>query len=125
MAERIVSPGVFTNEKDLSFLPQGIDGIGAALIGPTLEGPAFTPTIVRNFAEFEKFFGKLNEDFYVRTFGIQTHDRYGVIETLWRATKAQSQSLNLQQHGFLNSAGLGFSLNPRHQSDSANDQRSR
>ena len=65
MAERIVSPGVFTNEKDLSFLPQGIDGIGAALIGPTLEGPAFTPTIVRNFAEFEKFFGKLNEDFYV------------------------------------------------------------
>jgi hypothetical protein len=65
MAERIVSPGVFTNEKDLSFLPQGIDGIGAALIGPTLEGPAFTPTIVRNFAEFETIFGKESQDFYV------------------------------------------------------------
>ena len=24
MAERIVSPGVFTRERDLSFLPQGI-----------------------------------------------------------------------------------------------------
>lgn len=35
MAERIVSPGVFTREKDLSFLPQGISEIGAALIGPT------------------------------------------------------------------------------------------
>ena len=57
MAERIVSPGVFTREKDLSFLPQGISEIGAALIGPTLEGPAFVPTVVRNFGEFEETFG--------------------------------------------------------------------
>ncbi len=65
MAERIVSPGVFTREKDLSFLPQGIDAIGAALIGPTKEGPAFVPTTIRNFAEFEKIFGKETKDFYV------------------------------------------------------------
>ena len=65
MAERIVSPGVFTREKDLSFLPQGIDTIGAALIGPTNEGPAFVPTQVRNFAEFEKKFGSESQDFYV------------------------------------------------------------
>ena len=32
MAERIVSPGVFTREKDLSFLPQSIGAIGAAII---------------------------------------------------------------------------------------------
>ena len=49
MAERIVSPGVFTREKDLSFLPQGIGEIGAALIGPTESGPAFVPTLIRNF----------------------------------------------------------------------------
>tara|TARA_Y100001973_G_scaffold11765_1_gene16112 strand:- start:256 stop:2670 length:2415 start_codon:yes stop_codon:yes gene_type:complete len=65
MAERIVSPGVFTREKDLSFLPQGITEIGAALIGPTESGPAFVPTIVRNLGEFEKTFGKENQDFYV------------------------------------------------------------
>jgi len=65
MAERVVSPGVFTREKDLSFLPQGIGEIGAALIGPTLEGPAFVPTLVRNFAEFEDIFGKETQDFYV------------------------------------------------------------
>jgi len=65
MAERVVSPGVFTNEKDLSFLPQGIDGIGAALIGPTLDGPAFVPTNIRNFGEFEDIFGKETQDFYV------------------------------------------------------------
>ena len=65
MAERIVSPGVFTREKDLSFLPQGITEIGAALIGPTESGPAFVPTIVRNMGEFEEIFGKENQDFYV------------------------------------------------------------
>ena len=65
MAERIVSPGVFTREKDLSFLPQGISEIGAALIGPTDMGPAFVPTAVRTLGEFEQIFGKENQDFYV------------------------------------------------------------
>ena len=65
MAERIVSPGVFTREKDLSFLPEGIGEIGAALIGPTDMGPAFVPTAIRNLGEFEKIFGKENQDFYV------------------------------------------------------------
>ena len=65
MAERIVSPGVFTREKDLSFLPEGIGEIGAALIGPTDMGPAFVPTTIRTLGEFEKIFGKENQDFYV------------------------------------------------------------
>lgn len=47
MAERIVSPGVFTQERDLSFLPEGIAQIGAAFIGPTTKGPAFIPTQVQ------------------------------------------------------------------------------
>ena len=33
MAERIVSPGVFTRETDISFLPQGIAEIGLLLSG--------------------------------------------------------------------------------------------
>ena len=44
MAEKIISPGVFTSEIDLSFLPQGIGEIGAVVIGPTKTGPAFLPT---------------------------------------------------------------------------------
>jgi len=64
MAERIVSPGVFTRERDLSFLPQGVSEIGAAIIGPTNKGPAFVPTIVRNFEEFEKIFGSYSGDYY-------------------------------------------------------------
>jgi len=64
MAERIVSPGVFTREKDLSFLPQAIGEIGAAIIGPTKKGPAFVPTIVRSFNEFVDMFGDVTKDYY-------------------------------------------------------------
>lgn len=65
MAEKIVSPGVFTNEKDLSFLPAGIAAIGAAIVGPTRKGPAFVPTIINNFEEFIAQFGGLSESTYV------------------------------------------------------------
>ena len=64
MAERIVSPGVFTRERDLSFLPQGVSEIGAAIVGPTVKGPSFVPTVVRNFEEFESIFGTYNSDYY-------------------------------------------------------------
>ena len=61
MAERIVSPGVFTRERDLSFLPAGIAAIGAAIVGPTLKGPAFVPTQIRTFPEFEEMFGSTSD----------------------------------------------------------------
>ena len=65
MAEKIVSPGVFTNERDLSFLPAGISSIGAAIIGPTIKGPAFEPTVIESFSEFEQVFGPKTQDSYV------------------------------------------------------------
>ena len=64
MAEKIVSPGVFTRENDLSFLSQGIGEIGAAIIGPFHKGPAFVPTVVNTQSEFESIFGTPNGDFY-------------------------------------------------------------
>ena len=64
MAERIVSPGVFTREKDLSFLPAGVAQIGAAILGPTSKGPSFVPTVVRNFEEFKETFGDYSTDYY-------------------------------------------------------------
>jgi hypothetical protein len=59
MAQKFVSPGVFTSELDESFLAQGVGAIGAAVIGATLKGPAFTPTIVHNYQEFVYNFGGL------------------------------------------------------------------
>lgn len=72
MAERIVSPGVFTNEKDLSFLPAGIAAIGAAIIGPSLKGPAFVPTVINNFNDFIAKFGGLSEETYL-PYAIQSY----------------------------------------------------
>ena len=63
MAEKIVSPGVFTRENDLSFLPQGISQIGAAVVGPTEKGPAFIPTLITTQAEYESIFGT-PKDYY-------------------------------------------------------------
>ena len=57
MAEKIVSPGVFTNEIDQTFLPAAVADIGAAIIGPTLKGPAGIPTIVTSFSDFQNKFG--------------------------------------------------------------------
>ena len=65
MAEKIVSPGVFTNEKDLSFLPAGIAQIGGAFIGPATKGPAYVPTIVNSFTDFQVIFGKTNANYYM------------------------------------------------------------
>jgi len=64
MAERIVSPGVFTRERDLSFLPQAIGAIGAAIVGPTVKGPAFVPTLITSFQEYEEVFGGMDDRFY-------------------------------------------------------------
>ena len=57
MAEKIISPGVFTNEIDQTFLPSAVADIGAALIGPTVKGPAGIPTIVTSFSDFQNKFG--------------------------------------------------------------------
>jgi phage tail sheath protein FI len=63
MAEKIVSPGVFTKENDLSFLQQGVADIGAAFIGPFKEGP-LVPTIVNSQTEFEQLFGVVDDTYY-------------------------------------------------------------
>ena len=57
MAEKVISPGVFTNEIDQTFLPSAVANIGAALIGPTVKGPALVPTVVTSFAEYQQKFG--------------------------------------------------------------------
>ncbi len=64
MAERVVSPAVFTNEVDQSFLAQGISQIGGAIVGPFDRGPAFAPTVVRSQAQLEDLFGAPDGKYY-------------------------------------------------------------
>ena len=83
MAERIVSPGVFTRENDLSFITQGIGEIGAAFIGPFKQGPAFIPTIVRSQSEFEEIFGTPDGTYYTE-YAVQNYLREAGTATIVR-----------------------------------------
>ena len=83
MAERIVSPGVFTRENDLSFLSQGIGEIGAAFIGPFKQGPTFVPTIVRSQSEFEEIFGTPDGTYYT-DYAVQNYLREAGVATVVR-----------------------------------------
>jgi len=62
--DRIVSPGVFTRENDLSGLAQGVADIGGAIVAPFAKGPGFSPTLVRSVAELEEKFGLADGVYY-------------------------------------------------------------
>jgi len=83
MAERIVSPGVFTNEVDQSFLPGGVAQIGAAIVGPTVKGPALIPTQVTSYQEFQDIFGSYTDESYV-PFVVNDYLRNGNVITVTR-----------------------------------------
>lgn len=55
--DRIVSPGVFTRENDLSGIAQGVADIGAVVVAPFAKGPGFSPTLVQSVADLESKFG--------------------------------------------------------------------
>ena len=93
MAERIVSPGVFTRERDLSFLPQGIADIVACIIGPTLKGPAFVPTQISNFPEFEEMFGSTTKDLYT-PYAVEQYLRSAGTVTIVRVLNTSGYSVD-------------------------------
>ena len=58
MGEKILSPGVFQNESDQSLVQRGIVGTATAIVGPTVLGQPFVPTIVTSYSEFQQTFGE-------------------------------------------------------------------
>ena len=55
-----VSPGVFTSEKDLTFVTRQVGVTTLGLVGETPKGPAFEPVFISDYDEFQRFFGGLN-----------------------------------------------------------------
>jgi len=95
MAEKIVSPGVFTREKDLSFLPQGVAEIGACVIGATRKGPAFVPTLCDSMADFETKFGAVWDESYV-PFTVQQYMKSAGQVTIVRVLGQRGHEINNQ-----------------------------
>jgi hypothetical protein len=57
-----VSPGVFTSEKDLTFVTRQVGVTTLGLLGETPKGPAFEPVFISNYDEFLSYFGGLNPE---------------------------------------------------------------
>lgn len=57
-----VSPGVFTSEKDLTFVTRQVGVTTLGLLGETPKGPAFEPVFISNYDEFTSYFGFLNPE---------------------------------------------------------------
>ncbi len=76
MAETVLSPGVYLNENDQSFVTQGVVSTGAVIVGPTNKGAAFVPTVVRNTSEFQNKFGNSLQYNKTVTYTPQTVDAY-------------------------------------------------
>lgn len=52
-----VSPGVYTSEKDLTFVAQSVGVTTLGIVGETLKGPAFEPVLISSYDEFKTYFG--------------------------------------------------------------------
>ena len=61
---RVVSPGVFTRENDLSGIAQGVADIGGVIVAPFPKGPAFWPTLVRDLGTLQNTFGVSDGTYY-------------------------------------------------------------
>lgn len=57
MAESIISPSLYTNENDQSAVSRGPIVVGAAIVGPTVNGIPYVPTPVTSYSEYISKFG--------------------------------------------------------------------
>ena len=62
-----VSPGVYTSERDLSFVSQSVGVTTLGIVGETLKGPAFEPIFISSYGEFETYFGGTLPEKFVNT----------------------------------------------------------
>jgi len=62
-----VSPGVYTSERDLTFVAQSVGVTTLGLAGETLQGPAFEPIFITNYDEYQVYFGGTSPEKYYNT----------------------------------------------------------
>jgi len=82
-SHRLVSPGVFTKEKDSTFVQKGIQEMGVVVVGPTQKGPAYTPLTLTSYSEYETVFGNDTSNTYV-PYTIQNYLKSGNNATVVR-----------------------------------------
>lgn len=62
-----VSPGVYTEEKDVTYSAKSLGITSLGLVGETLKGPAFQNIPIKDWTEFTEYFGGTSPEKYVGT----------------------------------------------------------
>lgn len=87
------SAGSYQREIDLSFTPLEIPAVGAAIIGPTVRGPALVPTPISTYSDYIRWFGDVfisgsgvSEKMYkyLTTNTVEQYIKYGQVATVVR-----------------------------------------
>ena len=78
MAEQIISPGLFQIETDQSIYTQAPPALGAAIVGPTVNGRPFVPTYVTTYNQYLSLFGDIfkSGSYYYEYFTSQAAKEY-------------------------------------------------
>jgi hypothetical protein len=102
-----VSPGVFTSEKDLTFVTRQVGVTTLGLVGETPKGPAFEPVFISNYDEFQQYFGGLNSEKYEGS-GFQKYELNYIAKSFLSQTNQLYVSRVLGLSGY--KAGAAWSL---------------
>jgi len=102
-----VSPGVFTSEKDLTFVTRQVGVTTLGLVGETPKGPAFDPVFISNYDEFQRYFGGLNSEKFEGT-GFQKYELNYISKSFLSQTNQLYVSRVLGLSGY--KAGAAWSL---------------
>jgi hypothetical protein len=102
-----VSPGVFTSEKDLTFVTRQVGVTTLGLVGETPKGPAFEPVFISDYDEFQKYFGGLNSEKFEGT-GFQKYELNYIAKSFLTQTNQLYVSRVLGLSGY--KAGAAWSL---------------
>ena len=96
----VVSPGVYTSEKDLSFVAASVGLTSLGITGEAVRGPAFQPIFVQDYDSYQTYFSGENTEVY--TVGSTLVPRY---EATYIARSYLSESNNMWMTRVLGSTG--------------------
>jgi len=81
--EKIVSPGVFTQENNLSYVQKGVSEIGPLFVGRTKTGPAFQPIQTSKYKDdWNLTFGGKSSDYRLPYAAEEYHRNGGALTTV-------------------------------------------
>jgi hypothetical protein len=116
MSEVILSPGVFQIESDQSLYTQAPQVLGAAIVGPTVNGRPYVPTYVTTYSQYLSLFGDVfkSGSYYYEYFTSQAAREYfsngGQTLLVTRIISGTSGVSTYASASVANSASIGTSF---------------